>query len=246
MEGESYTVYMHRLYDGRVYIGITSKSPEQRWKNGRGYDKNRKFYNAIVKYGWDSFEHIVLETGLSKEDAEKREVELIAEYDSTSRKKGFNVSLGGSGGVPLSEEVKEQLREKATGRKASRETKEKMSATRKGQKQSEEHIRKRAQTRVGTHLSEETKRKIGLAISAANTGRKHSEETKRKQSENSGRARRVVQVGPDGEDICAFRSLSEAGKACNTSPQNIWMAANHFREHAGGFMWRYEDGGRLQ
>ena len=157
MEQSNYTVYMHRLYDGRVYIGITSKKPEQRWLNGRGYEKSKKFYNAILKYGWNSFEHIILESGLTKDQAEKREVELIAEYDSTNRFKGFNVALGGSCCVPLSEEVKEQLREKATGRKASEDTKLKMSKTRKGRKQSDEHIKHRAATRIGTHLSEETK-----------------------------------------------------------------------------------------
>lgn len=246
MESENYTVYMHRLYDGRVYIGITSKRPEQRWRNGSGYSNSGKFYNAIRKHGWDSFEHIILETGLSREEAEKREVELIAEYDSTDRKKGFNVSLGGSCGIQLSEDVKEQLRVQATGRKASEETREKMSAVRKGRKQSEDHIRKRAQTRVGTHLSEETKRKISLAVSATLTGRKHSEETKKKQSENSGKSRQIVQVGPDGEDIRVFKSLSDAARACNTTAQNIWMAANNKRGHAGGYMWRYPDGGRLR
>ena len=203
---------MHRLYDGRVYIGITSKKPEQRWLNGRGYEKSKKFYNAILKYGWNSFEHIILESGLTKDQAEKREVELIAEYDSTNRFKGFNVALGGSCCVPLSEEVKEQLREKATGRKASEDTKLKMSKTRKGRKQSDEHIKHRAATRIGTHLSEEKKKK-----------------------------RKIMQLNSAGEIIREFDSLSEAAKACNTTSQNIWMSANARRAKAGGYMWRYAE-----
>lgn len=32
---ENYTVYMHRFPNGKVYIGMTSKKPEDRWKRGR-------------------------------------------------------------------------------------------------------------------------------------------------------------------------------------------------------------------
>lgn len=239
---DNYTVYMHRLFDGRVYIGITGKEPEERWKNGRGYYHSKRFYNAIKKYGWTAFEHIVLEAGLTKEQAEKREVELIAELDSTNRSKGFNVALGGSCKVPLSNDVKEVIRQKATGKKASDETKAKMSLARKGRKQSEEHVRRRSQARVGTHLSEETKRKIGEMASIRQLGKKHSEETKKKMSDNNGKSRRIIQVDMNGNDMREFRSLSEAAKACNTTCQNIWMAANKCRGKAGGFMWRYAEG----
>ena len=32
-----YSVYMHITPSNKVYIGITSKAPEERWMNGRGY-----------------------------------------------------------------------------------------------------------------------------------------------------------------------------------------------------------------
>lgn len=239
MSNENYTVYMHRLYDGRVYIGITSKKPENRWKNGHGYSKSKKFYNAILKYGWDAFEHVILETGLTKEQAEAREVELIAEYDSTNRSKGFNVALGGHSGVPLSEEVKLRLSEKQRGKKASAETRAKMSAARKGKKHSPEHTKKLAQQRIGTHLSEETKAKISRSASITNLGRKHSDETKKKMSENNGKSRKIIQIDSEGNELRVFKSLASAARACNTTTQNIWMSANHRRAKAGGYMWRY-------
>lgn len=240
---DEYTVYMHRLYDGRTYIGITSQPVERRWQNGHGYSKSGRFYNAIKKYGWDSFEHLILKTGLSKEEAERMEIELISQYESTERGKGFNVSLGGSCNVPLSEEVKQKIRDKQIGKKASEETKQKMSQMRKGRKQSPEHAANRAATRVGTHLSEETKAKISKATAISRKGKQHSEATKLKISQNSGKKRSIAQIGENGETLRVFSSLSDAARSCGTTPQNIWMAANRNRKHAGGYLWAYTTGG---
>ena len=56
------TIYLHRnKINNKVYIGQTIQSPEERWKNGNGYKGCYYFYNAIQKYGWDNFEHIILE-----------------------------------------------------------------------------------------------------------------------------------------------------------------------------------------
>ena len=48
-------VYQHISPNGKSYIGITQQDPEKRWQNGKGYTGQKKFYNAIKKYGWDSF-----------------------------------------------------------------------------------------------------------------------------------------------------------------------------------------------
>lgn len=93
----NYTVYMHVSPSGKRYIGITSKKPEYRWNNGKGYIGNKHFTNAIEKYGWDNFQHIIIAKGLSEEEAKEMEIELIAEYDSTNQDKGYNISLGGDG-----------------------------------------------------------------------------------------------------------------------------------------------------
>ena len=62
MENNNYKVYMHTSPSGKVYVGITCQPTYARWKNGNGYKNNKHFYNAIIKYGWDNFEHqIILE-----------------------------------------------------------------------------------------------------------------------------------------------------------------------------------------
>lgn len=43
-----YTVYQHRnKINGKVYIGITMQTPEQRWRHGEGYKSSPHFYAAI-------------------------------------------------------------------------------------------------------------------------------------------------------------------------------------------------------
>ena len=70
---------------------------------------------AILKHGWNNFDHEILFEGLTKEEADEKEKELIDFYDSRNPEKGYNTREGGSNG-PLSEEAKEKLRETMTGR----------------------------------------------------------------------------------------------------------------------------------
>lgn len=92
----SYCVYKHASPSGKVYIGITGSRVARRWNSGNGYRQNKYFTSAIAKYGWDSFTHEVLESGLSADDARRREVELIAEYRSADRRFGYNQTTGGT------------------------------------------------------------------------------------------------------------------------------------------------------
>lgn len=97
-----YKVYKHTLpkaisekKNDKVYIGITLQKVEYRWRNGDGYKLQTYFYNAIQKYGWDNFTHEILFDGLSREEAEQKEKELISFYNSTNHKFGYNIQSGG-------------------------------------------------------------------------------------------------------------------------------------------------------
>lgn len=94
-----YFVYKHTCPNGKIYIGITCQTPSKRWANGKGYAPNAYFSSAIQKYGWDNIRHEILFDSLTKEQAEQKEIELIAEYKSNQREYGYNISVGGECGA---------------------------------------------------------------------------------------------------------------------------------------------------
>ena len=138
-----WTVYCHKTPSGKRYIGITSKKPEERWKNGNGYKKfNKIFYKAIEKYGWDNIKHEILDTNLDEFEAKCLEEYYIFSYRTFvgfKDCKGYNCTLGGEGtvGWKPSEEHKIKIREVNKcnqyykGKHHSEETREKMSESHK-------------------------------------------------------------------------------------------------------------------
>lgn len=126
-----YYVYKHIFPNGKVYIGITCKKPIYRWNNGNGYKKTSSFmYNAIKKYGWNNIKHEILFENLKKEDAEKKEIELIDFYKSCDRKFGYNLKSGGNCGKHC-QISKDKISKHFKGKKISECTKEKISKSMK-------------------------------------------------------------------------------------------------------------------
>jgi group I intron endonuclease len=105
MEENNYSVYIHiNKINGKVYIGKTN-NVSRRWRCGgveykpnKDENQNRPFWNAIQKYGWDGFEHIVLCNNLDDIEASNKEIELIKEYNAIDKRYGYNISIGGNGG----------------------------------------------------------------------------------------------------------------------------------------------------
>ena len=95
MMGE-YTLYLHQnKINGKVYVGITKQNPNKRWQKGYGYLKTY-FYKAIEKFGWDNFEHLIIEDNLEKNEAFLKEKELIKKYRSDDKRYGYNIAEGGA------------------------------------------------------------------------------------------------------------------------------------------------------
>ena len=98
---KKYCVYMHiNKINNKRYVGITFREPEQRWQKGYGYHRQPKFYNAILKYGWDNFEHIILEQDIpTEEEALKLETFYIKKYDTVNN--GYNTVEEGQCSSPF-------------------------------------------------------------------------------------------------------------------------------------------------
>lgn len=105
-----WTIYMHiNRVNGKRYVGITSTSPEERWgSNGCGYRRNKHFWNAIQKYGWNNFDHQIILKDETFEYACKVEKCLIKYYNTLNPEYGYNLTAGGEGtcGFKVSEETK--------------------------------------------------------------------------------------------------------------------------------------------
>lgn len=217
-----YTVYKHvNKINGKVYIGQTALDVNIRWKNGKGY-KNGIFKNAIKKYGWDNFEHVIIKEGLTKEEANLLETSLIKEYKELGI--SYNITDGGEG---------------ALGYKHTDETKKKMSLRNRGKK-IPEHVKIMVSTRFkGIPFSEEHKLKISIALK----GKEKSEETKLKMrlNHNYHDLVEVIKYDKEGNVICTYPSIADASRDTGVLQTHISRCARGKRQSAGGFKWKYKN-----
>lgn len=196
-----YKVYKHiNKINNKVYIGLTCQKPQERWKNGSGYSECPKFWNAIQKYGWNNFEHIVLFDHLTREEAEEIEIELIAYHKSINDEFGYNIQNGGNTTGTHSNETKRKIAESNRRRIISEETRQKMS---------DNHANFKGENSVwyGRHHTEQTKQKISLAKKGQLAGEKNPMYGKRgKDSPNFGRkhtieARKKMSIANKGKIV---------------------------------------------
>ncbi len=165
-----FLVYKHTCPNGKMYVGITSRSVSERWgKYGYRYKKNRHFWNAIMKYGWDNIKHEILATNLTLEEAGKLEQSLIQQYQLMDRRFGYNNTSGGEVGFP-SDEVRVRLKQIAIEHSQDPEFCKKISNGLKGHIVTEECKRKRRLTaavyfgRVSAYCQHYLKRGFGISV----------------------------------------------------------------------------------
>lgn len=140
----NWSIYCHiNKINGKRYIGL-SKNPKKRWGfQGNNYKNNhhKLFWKAILKYGWNNFDHLILEENIpTLEIANEREKYWIAYYHTyigDTNCWGYNATIGGDGtkGHKMSEEEKIWRRQLRLGKPMPVEWKQHMSKTRRGKKQ---------------------------------------------------------------------------------------------------------------
>lgn len=213
-KNKEYCVYKHTAPNGKVYIGQTCKIPSSRWSNGNGYKGNPYFWNAIQKYGWDSFKHEILYDGLTKEEADFKEIEMIAYYDSTNREYGYNISIGGSSGT--------------SGFKFSDESRKKMSDSHKGIGRSKDCIENWRKTHEWYTHSEETRQKISDALKGRTV-----------PLELRPNMKQVICI----ETGIIYISIAEASRQTGIDASSIALVCEHVKNRptAGGCHWCFLD-----
>lgn len=89
--------------DGKVYIGKSINIERRIGEHKRslvkdicGKDINRHLYNAVKKYGIDSFSFDIIDCVSSEEDLTDREMYWMIKCDSTNREFGYNLRLDSS------------------------------------------------------------------------------------------------------------------------------------------------------
>ena len=81
---------MHQSPNNKRYVGVTTTTLKQRWKNGLGYMDNIKFYTDILHYGWDEINHYII--AIVDDEVEARNIEscFIQYYKTDTCKNGYN------------------------------------------------------------------------------------------------------------------------------------------------------------
>lgn len=207
-----YTIYMHTCPNGKKYIGLTSKENLQdRFRSGHGYKNNTDFNNAIIEFGWRNISHEVLASGLTSDEAEKIERDMIALYKSNDPEYGYNSYNGGLKGMKAGKQTIARMKTAQSkehnpmfGRTQTEETRRKISVAKKGKK-----------------LSDECKKKLSRALSG----------------EKNPSAKPVLQYDQEMNLLAVWRYIEEAAKA--TGANNISSCCKGRLKTSGGYVWRY-------
>lgn len=209
----NYTVYKHTSPSGKVYIGITSKRPEQRWDNGKGYKHCPHMAAAVKKYGWENIRHEILATGLTKEEAESQEILLIAVYKSNDRRYGYNTDAGGSAPGRMAEESRRKIAASMTGDR--------------------NPTRRYGHPFKGKHHTAESRAKMS-ASAKVRTGRVCAPETRAKLRE--AQAKKAVRCIDTG---AKFSGIHAAAEVTGLEATKICAVCQGKRKSTGGLRWEY-------
>lgn len=199
---------------------------------------------AIEKYGRDSFIKEVIETCTSLEQLNEREKFWIEKFDSTNKKIGYNLTIGGEGGDTR----------KFFSIKKKNSYNEKMSFSMKNSEKYNEFVN----SRVGISRPEHSKKmkelyKSGkmiawnkgispsketrLKISKANIGKKLTQEQIQKSAK--AKYKSVSMFDLSGNYIKSFESIKHASQEMNVGRDSIYGCCIGKYKQGAGYIWKY-------
>lgn len=252
--GKGYTVYKHtNKVNGKSYIGQTKcQDLTRRWTGGHGYEGCPYFYNAIQKYGWNGFTHEILETGLTKKEADEKEIFYIKKFRTTENDYGYNIKHGGHHDGTITEETREKFRERYSGKNAP-VAKAIDIYNLNGELVATFYTLNEASKFIGCtagSLSSKCSSKRGTLRGyichyheTTNGMKQLPEKMIFKVNEQRGRCKAVAQYSPKGKLIAVFNSAKEAAERTGTLRTEIIACLNQKENRiaSNGFIWKSGD-----
>lgn len=109
------------IVNGKLYIGITSKTLKRRWQGhasaARRGRKNR-LHSAIRKYGEENFIIELLQETQNYKELVQLEIDYISKLETTNKKIGYNMTIGGEGtaGYEFTDKDRRKMADNMTGK----------------------------------------------------------------------------------------------------------------------------------
>jgi group I intron endonuclease len=210
---------------GKVYIG-QSTDIEKRKKQYQNLEKEGlgpKIFNSIKSYGWEQHIHEIIEE-CSLEQLDEREIYWGQFHQTLDSKFGLNLRLGKGRGI-CSEETKDLIRLKATGRKLSNEAIEKIRQSKIGNKYN-----------LGRKHSEETKQ------SPQYKNRKKGKITPERNKKIKEKLQKpIIQCDLKNNFIKEWSGQTIASQMLNINQPSISNCLKNRSRTAGGYIWKYKN-----
>lgn len=223
------------LINGKCYIGQTTKSLEQRFKEHCSNHSNcRAIKSALRKYGAENFKIETIVECSSIEELNEKE-EYYIQFFNSLVPNGYNLTKGGLN-HEFTEETKRILSERGKGE----------NNPFYGKKHSKETIEYLRKLSTGKKQSKETKLKMSLSrIGEKNHfyGKKHNEKTKKILSET--RKKYVGVKHPRAKPVLCIETgiiypyIRKAQMETSISESHISSCCNGKLKTAGGYHWKY-------
>jgi hypothetical protein len=230
----NYIVYVAESKSGKKYVGMTKSGLRTRMLQHIRLAKNDKtkriFQNALKKYSYE-FNWSVLASGLSLDKAELLEKQMIAIWNTTNRKYGYNQAVGGMAGNIMTKEARQRWKDKMREKYKDKNYLKKMSDITKSRMDSNPQIKKK------------TSEFFKKYYSIAENKQRNRDHLDRIKDDHNFMAKRNKSMG-GFPFICnetkeIFGSLRECAEMHNTMKVSVYKVLKNKRKQNNGKTYSY-------
>ena len=242
-------IYKFTSPSGKSYIGQTYQNPNRRKEQHRySAEKSNiktKFYDAIRKYGFDSFDFSIIKTIVGEKDTIKAELDqletyYIGKYDTYQN--GYNMTIGGdTSGKTCGKQISSYDKE---GNYIATFESTYEAARTLGRMEAVSSIRGCAKNEHGTALGFQWR--YGDCVENIGPVIYKERQIIRKEGKDNHRSKKVYQYSKSGELIHIWNAALEAEREEGFSSIEISNAATGKKEHYGKkgqkrYIWSFEE-----